>query len=226
MNVGVGILTTDPTALAVGQTLMALATLASFYWAYRATRPLSGRALQDLRQDKTEDVLGLKALCNPGRRSTDRCSVCPMDERCLKSLPPLDTAEMVRDRAAALALAEKTHAIKPAPSVLIVDDNEHLGVMAQTLLGTESIASRVATSVEAALPIRENEMLLITDWRFPEGPPHRLIAAFRQAHPTKPVIVMSAMDKAPEGLPPYVTWVSKPFEVDPFLTLVKQLMKG
>lgn len=220
------LLQSHPTALAIGQIVMALVCVVSFYWAYRITRPMMHRDVRDLRQNKTETVVGVKPICNPGRRSTDRCAVCPLDESCLKKLPPLDTEEIVRDRAATAALVDRAKKLTPKPSALFVDDNRELGMVVQTLLQAEGILCRIAGSIEEALPINELEKLLITDWRLPDGEGDRLIAMFRQVHPNKPIIVVSALEHPTEGLPPYVTWVAKPFEPDPFISLVQQMLKG
>ena len=215
-----------PTALLSGQIVMALVAVASFYWAYRITKPIKKRDINDLRSTKVEGVQGLKAICNPGRRSTDRCSVCPLDDRCLKNLPPLDPAEAIRDNAATLALAAKLAASKPRPSVLFVDDNEQLCIVTQALLEQAGIRCRIATSFEEALPIQALENVLVTDWRLGKDTGDKMIAAFRAASPGKPVVVVSALDQPVDGLAPYITWVPKPFEADPFISLIQNLLRG
>ena len=221
-----GILVDHPTALLSGQIVMAVVAVLSFYWAYEITKPIKKRDINDLRSNKVEDVAGLKAICNPGRRSTDRCSVCPLDDRCLKKLPPLDPAEAIRDNATTLALAAKLAASKPRPSVLFVDDNEPLGIITQALLEQAGIRCRIATSMDEALPIRALENVLVTDWRLGKETGDKMIAAFRAASPGKPVVVVSALEQPVEGMPPFVTWVTKPFEADAFISLVQNLLKG
>lgn len=204
---------------------MAVVAVISFIWAYRITKPVARRDARELRQNRAETALGTKPICNPGRRTTDRCAACPLDDKCLKSLPPLDPEEMIRDRAATAVLVERAKTLVPKPSVLFVDDNEELGMVVQSLLLAEGVRCRVAASIEGALPVLDLEHLLITDWRLPDGNGDRLIAEFRQAQPGKPVIVVSALERPTHSLAPYVTWVAKPFDPDSFISLVKQMLK-
>lgn len=219
------ILQTNPIAAAYAQVITAVITIASFIWASQYARK-GGKGNPQRRINKIEDVHGARWVCNPGRRTTDRCASCPLDDTCLKNLPPLTVDESMRDQAAALVLHERVVRLKSRSTVLFVDDNAELGMVVQSLLTSEGITVRLATNIAEAFPVRDFEDLLITDWRLPDGSGNDVLHTFREARPRKPVIVVSALEETPADLPPYVTWVSKPFDPDEFVSLVHNLLRG
>jgi CheY-like chemotaxis protein len=214
-----------PTAVAYGQAATAVVAFLSFVWASRYARRPKGQPPQR-RITRAEDQVGAKIVCNPGRRASDRCAMCPLDQACLKNLPPATQDEALRDRAAALMLTERLATMKSPTSVLIVDDNAELCMVIEALLSNEGIRSRIAHTIEEALPIRENEGVLITDWRLEDGTGSQMIHEFRMAQHGKPVVVMSDLDQIPPDMPNYVVWVTKPFDADHFVNLVKQMVRG
>jgi CheY-like chemotaxis protein len=222
---GGGILHQHPVAAAYAQVATAFVALVSFWWASRyARRPKTGPPQR--RINSVEGVAKAKWVCNPGRRSTDRCASCPLDDTCLKNLPPISTDEALRDQAAALLVAERVARHQSKSSVVFVDDNAELRMVVEALLNNDGVNVRLASSVAEALPFREHEDLLITDWRLPDGSGGDVLRAFREARPRKPVMVVSAVASPPGDMPPYVTWVSKPFDVDQFVDLVHLLLRG
>lgn len=111
-------------------------------------------------------------------------------------------------------------------TVLLVEDDLMLGRMAQALLNSEGIDVRRAATLGEALPIGENETVLITDWMLPDSSGADVILAFHAAHPGRPVIVASGMSHPPFDLPPFVTWVGKPFDPDQLITVVRRMVRG
>lgn len=220
-----GILQDHPVAVAYGQILTGLVALLSFIWAGRYAKRPPG-TLPQRRITRAESQVGTTIVCNPGRRMSDRCAMCPLDVNCLKNLPPQSEDESMRDRATSLVMAQRLATQKSPATVLIVDDNAELGMVMETLLSNEGILTRFARSIEEALPIHENEKVLVTDWRLVDGTGSQMIHEFRSAQHGKPVIVMSALDAVPPDMPEYVVWVNKPFDPDKFIDLVKQMVKG
>lgn len=212
------VLENHPTALFVGQMITAGVAVISFYLAYRVTRPATSRPAKEKRQDKTESQLGLLALCNPGRRASDRCSVCPMDEHCLRNLPPRTEAEQARDDAATVAVNARSS------TVVFVDDNDALRQVVEVLLRDAGVRVRLARSASSAVPFSDDERVLVTDWRLDDGTGAEVIRAFRDSDPGRPVIIVSALEQPPKEAPRNIHWVSKPFDPDQLVLEISRLL--
>jgi CheY-like chemotaxis protein len=218
----------SPNAVALGQTVMGVVALWSFWWAYRYAKPKKKEPKPEpqRRVDKAEGIAEVKRLCNPGRRSSDRCATCPRDETCLKRLPPPTEVEQARDRAAAQLVEARVNSGHPLGSVLFVDDNEELRKMAEMLLTFEGMRVRVAAGLSDLLPIHPDEDVLVTDWRLEDGTGADVIRAYREVRPDCTVIVCSALDNTPRDLPANVVYIRKPFDPDALCRLIHEALEG
>lgn len=223
------ILPGHPTALVAGQIVTALVAAASFWWAYRYTRPTKTRAANkppQRRLDKVEGIAEVKRICNPGRRGSDRCTTCPHDDHCLKQLGPATEAERARNEAASQAVKHVVEGSRPIGSVLFVDDNAELRMLAELMLTMAGLRVRMVSGLEDLLPIRPDEDVLVTDWRL-EGnhTGAEVIRAYREVRPDRPVIVVSAMDQQPGDLPYDAAYLRKPFNPDDLTHLIQSMLE-
>ena len=225
------ILPGHPTAIVLGQGVTALVALVSFWWAYRYTRPKKkitskGGNSPQRRVNRVEGIVEFKQVCNPGRRGSDRCTTCPHDDTCIKHLGVASESERARDKASTQLVEQAVEHARPIGSVLFVDDNAELRVLAELMLTASGLRVRVCSGVEDLTPIRADEDVLVTDWRL-EGDHTgaEVIRAYREVRPDRPVIVVSAMDGQPRNLPYDVAYVRKPFEPDELVHLIQAMLE-
>lgn len=110
-------------------------------------------------------------------------------------------------------------------SVVFVDDDQVMSRLMGALLATDDIRFRHGPSLAAVLPFVPDDTLLITDWRLKEGSGADVIAAYREVHPERPIIVLSAMFPAPIRDGDNIEFIAKPFDPLAFLERVGVLMR-
>jgi CheY-like chemotaxis protein len=217
-----------PVALAVGQTVTAVVALGTFIWASRYARPKKHepKPTANNRVTTVEGIGRAKRICNPGRRTSDRCPTCPYNEDCVRRLGAPTEAEAARDKAATQLIGQKVAQQKPLGSVLFVDDNAELRNLAEIMLSVAGLRVRVTSGSGDLLPIRSDEDVLVTDWRLADGVTGGdIIRAYREVRPDRPVIVVSALDHEPREMPVDAIYIRKPFNPDDLCRLIQSLLE-
>lgn len=123
----------------------------------------------------------------------------------------------------ALRLAQKR--VKPPGRVVIVEDAETVRMVLQALLEQAGIQTRVAGSVAEVFPFVAPDDVLVSDWYLPDGTALDVVEKFHEVYPGAPVVLISALDSKPANLPPGAIWMSKPFDPDQFISIVRRLLE-
>jgi DNA-binding response OmpR family regulator len=113
-------------------------------------------------------------------------------------------------------------------SVLVIDDDEDLGVVIEEVLESEGYRVRRATSMrDGLLAVDEDEPgLVLLDWFLPDGDPEDLARLLQDRG--VPVVVTSGDDRAVErgrriGA---VAVLGKPFDLDELLRVLALHLEG
>jgi CheY-like chemotaxis protein len=118
--------------------------------------------------------------------------------------------------------------------VLLVDDDETLRTAVGDMLRGAGYAVTLAGSgLEGIAKVREREQgfdLVITDLGMPDVPGWEVVEAVKQVDPVTPVVIMSGFDRARATRRAKELGVdlviSKPFDIQEFLTTVRGLLAG
>ena len=118
--------------------------------------------------------------------------------------------------------------MKSAANVWIVDDDRSIRWVLEKALEQDGIQSRVFESGDEALQALEREQpdALVSDIRMPGINGLELLDSIQQAHPTLPVIIMTAHSDLDSAVASYqggaFEYLPKPFDVDDAVALVKR----
>lgn len=194
------VLNEHPVALAIGQGVMGLGMLAALLWAARRPTTRLGRKE---RHDKK-----LKKQADSERYP-----------RALRT-----ETELTRDATLIHALRTRQETLHTPGTVVVVEDHKVVLAVTQSLLNQVGIKTRGARSIQEALPFTEQDDVLVADWNLPDGTAPELVSAFHEVNRDGPVILTSAMDTPPSVLPAGAVWLTKPYEPDFFIALVRKML--
>jgi DNA-binding response OmpR family regulator len=114
--------------------------------------------------------------------------------------------------------------------IVVVDDERDIVAIVAELLRQEGFEPLPFTRPERALAsvLAMRPALLVTDLVMPMMSGQRLITCVREVYgPTLPILVMSAsVDLAAVAKLPVQAYVSKPFDLDDFVAVVRSLMES
>jgi len=113
-----------------------------------------------------------------------------------------------------------------APLILIVDDEDHIGMFAALILKRAGFQTQRATNVQAALELFSDRVdLLLTDWAMPVMNGDELAVKLRESKPGLKVLFMSGnveLAMRPDlDLKSGVNFLEKPFGSEELLSIVK-----
>ncbi|HZS36812.1 MAG TPA: response regulator [Polyangia bacterium] len=112
--------------------------------------------------------------------------------------------------------------------VLVIDDDEDLGIVIEEVLGTEGYRVRRATSMRDGLLAVDDEepSLVLLDWCLPDGDPDELARLLRDRG--VPVVLTSGDDRAQErGVEiGAVAVLGKPFDLDELLEVLQRHVRA
>ena len=120
------------------------------------------------------------------------------------------------------------------PQVLLVDDDETVRTAVGDMLrGAAYSVTLAGSGLEGIAKVREREGaydLVITDLGMPDVPGWEVVEAVKQVDATTPVVILSGFDRARATRRARELGVdlviSKPFDIQEFLTTVRGLLAG
>lgn len=218
------LLQSHPNLVPWGEAITAVVAVVSFIWAGKFLPRRNKDQPPQRRLDQVEAQVGTIRVCNPGRRSTDRCSHCPMNELCERYPRLQRTAEeLERDEKLIEAMRTRQATMHVPGTVVVVEDQDAVRMVTEALLEQVGIKTRGARTLAEALPFQVDDDVLVSDWNLPDATGLDVVSAFHAARPGSPVILMSAMDVQPESVPAGAVWLTKPFDPDFFIALVRKM---
>ncbi|HEU4437847.1 MAG TPA: response regulator [Methylomirabilota bacterium] len=124
--------------------------------------------------------------------------------------------------------------LAPAPTVLIVDDEEEVRAFTRDVLEMDGYAVLEAASAARALELGEAHPgaldLLITDVVMPGMTGPELARRLRARRPALRVLCISgypeSADRRVEGVRSWTAWLEKPFSPDALLAAVRACLTG
>ncbi len=121
-----------------------------------------------------------------------------------------------------------TSGLSPKISVLVVEDMEPLRKYLQTILTKEGYKVLHASNGEEALRVAETQTeridALVCHWMLPGMAGPAVAERIQLLYPRVKIVLMSASDPGP--IPDGCTFVSKPFQHDEFLKIIRDLLTG
>nr|WP_281721463.1 response regulator [Nitrosomonas nitrosa] len=116
-----------------------------------------------------------------------------------------------------------------APLILIVDDEEQVGMFASIFLKRAGFRTLRASNARSALGLFTDEIdILLTDWAMPDMTGGDLAAQLLERKPTLRVLFMSGNAELPmqpgSTLEPGVNFIQKPFVSEDLIALVRQAL--
>ena len=116
-----------------------------------------------------------------------------------------------------------------APLILIVDDEEQVGMFASIFLNRAGLRTLRASNARSALGLFTDEIdILLTDWAMPDMTGGELAARLRERKPTLRVLFMSGNAELPvqpgSTLEAGVNFIQKPFVSEDLIALVRQAL--
>jgi DNA-binding NtrC family response regulator len=120
--------------------------------------------------------------------------------------------------------------MKPAPSVLLVDDDPAVGMVLSALLRQDGIVAREVSSAEMALQALEAEPfeLVVTDLRMPGMDGMELLSKVVERWPDQQVIVLTAHGSVPLAVDAMragaTDFLLKPFDADEVLFVIRKAL--